>query len=208
VSPIRALRDRVKRRFQAAPLTVDDQTRIALFVQAVKSANALILAKIETESIEWWAWRLLHDQYYKEVELATMLARSTRWTLNPQIYLDATGTTMLLWQKAGIAQHILSPLRPGRGLLEYLGLSHAFLAEIRFCPLFPSSWDYADPFLYAITEIEQENGRQIQAQIRLLKGIEAPDVSLADREEIVERQRAVVLEVFGDFLSQLAPEER
>ncbi|HYM01777.1 MAG TPA: hypothetical protein VET85_02460, partial [Stellaceae bacterium] len=171
-----------------------------LFIQAIKTANTIILAKIEAQALDWWAYRLLHDQYFKEIELATMLVRTVQWTPNPALYFRATAINMLLWQKAEIARHVASPIRPDLNFFEYLGLSHAFMAEIRFVPLFPPEWDFAQPFLFAINEIEEENGRQIQAQIRLLKDIDAPAVAPADRERIVERQRRIVVDVFAEFL--------
>jgi hypothetical protein len=184
---------------------MDDQSRIALFIQSVKTANAMILAKVEVQPLHWWAYQVLHDQYFKEVELATLLARTIRWSLNPLVYRDATRLTFALWQQADIARHVAAPIGMNRGFIEYLALSHALMAEIRFVPLFPPDWDYTQPFLHAIHEIEDENSRQIQAQIRLLKDLDVPAIPLAQREQIVEQQRGIVDAVFADFLTTLLP---
>jgi hypothetical protein len=198
-----ALRDAASARFQAGALGRDDQSRIALFIQAIKSANALILAKIEMQALDWWVYRFLHDQYFKEAELASLLTRTARWTLNPAVYLEAAGVTALLWQRAEIARHLMTPAGPTKSFYEYLALSHAFMAEIRFIRLFPMSWDLTEPFLHALSEIEEENGRQIQSQIRLLKEFDAPAITPLARERIVDRQRDIVLEIFARFLQVL-----
>lgn len=192
-----------KEHFRARGLSGDDQCRIALFIQAVKSANAMILAKVELQRLDWWAYRLLHDQYFKEAEMATLLARTAKWTMNPAVYWDAARITAKLWHDAEIARHLVSSIAVNHRFFAYLGLSHAFMAEIRFLQLFPTTWSLASPFLYALNAIEEENGRQIQAQIRLLKDVEAPAVAPHERERIVEEQRVIVLGVFADFLRSL-----
>ncbi len=200
------IKQAAKAHFAEAGLGPDDETRIALFLQAIKTANTLMLAKVETRPLNWWAYRFLHDQYFKEAELATMLARTARWTLNPKVYLEASANTALLWQAAGIAGHILTRWSEPREFFEYLALSHALLAEIRFIALFPTTWDLTEPFLYTLNEIEEENGRQIQAQIRLLNDLKAPALSAIDRERIVDAQRRVIVDLFAKFLTTLLPQ--
>jgi hypothetical protein len=204
--PLRDLKDAVRDRLkEVGGLTIDDRSRIALFIQSVKTANAFLLARVELQPLHWWAFKVLHDQYFKEVELASLLARTVQWTLNPRIYRDATRLTWTLWHDAGVARHAASPIGANRSFVEYLALSHAFMADIRFMPLLPVEWDFTEPFLFAVHEIEDENSRQIQAQIRLLKDMDAPTVPLAERERIVEQQRAIVDGLFGQFLQTLLP---
>jgi len=203
LATIGELKAAAKEHFRARGLGGDDQCRIALLIQAIKSANAMILAKVELQALDWWAYRLLHDQYFKETEMATLLARTARWTLNPGIYWEAARIAMKLWQDARIARHLGSLFVPSHRFFEYLALSHAFMAEIRFLPLLPTTWNLATPFLYALNEIEEENGRQIQAQIRLLKDVKAPAIAPAERERIVEQQRDIVIGLFAEFLRSL-----
>lgn len=202
---LRDLKDAVRDRLKVGGLTIDDRSRIALFIQSIKTANALLLARVELQPLHWWAYKVLHDQYFKEVELASLLARTVHWTMNPRVYQDATRLAWALWQDADIARHAASPIGAYRSFVEYLALSHAFMAEIRFMPLCPVEWDYSEPFLFALHEIEDENSRQIQAQIRLLKDMDAPTVPLPERERIVERQRAIVDGLFAEFLQTLLP---
>jgi hypothetical protein len=201
--PIREIKDIIRERFKSGGLTTDDRSRIALFIQAVKTANAMLLARVELQPLDWWAYKVLHDQYFKEIELAALLARTVRWTLNPLVYADATRLNLALWQAADIARHAAAPIGANRNFIEYLALSHALMAEIRFMPLLPVEWDLAEPFLFALHEIEDENSRQIQAQIRLLKDMEVPAVPLPERERIVEQQRAMVDRLFADLLRTL-----
>lgn len=203
--PLRDLKDAVRDRLKAGGLTIDDRSRIALFIQSIKTANAFLLARVELQPLHWWAYKVLHDQYFKEVELASLLARTIQWTWNPGVYRDAARLTWALWQDAGIARHAAARIGANRSFIEYLALSHAFMAEIRFMPLCPVEWDFTEPFLFALHEIEDENSRQIQAQIRLLKDMDAPAVPLPERERIVEQQRAIVDGLFGQFLQTLLP---
>ena len=60
-----------------------------------------------------------------------------------------------------------------------------------------------DPFVAALRRIEQESGRMIQAQIRLLKDGDSP-LPLDERERIIEDKQGAVDEAFGGFLEWLA----
>lgn len=54
----------------------------------------------------------------------------------------------------------------------------------------------------AMRRIEQENGRMIQAQIRLLKDVPSP-LSIEQRERLIEAEQATVNAAFGRFLEWL-----
>ena len=60
-----------------------------------------------------------------------------------------------------------------------------------------------DPFVAALRRIEQESGRMIQAQIRLLKDADSP-LPLDERERIIEAKQLEVDEAFRRFLAWLA----
>ena len=59
------------------------------------------------------------------------------------------------------------------------------------------------PFAVALTRIEQENGRLLQTQIRLLKDGYA-ETPLAEREAVIAAKVALVEAAFGRFLDSLA----
>ena len=63
-----------------------------------------------------------------------------------------------------------------------------------------------DPFVAALRRIEQESGRMIQAQIRLLKDGDC-SLPLDQRERIIEEKQLAVDEAFRCFLEWLADEE-
>lgn len=177
----------------------EQETRISLFIQGIKTANAAILAKIEMQPFSWLPYKSLHSQYYKEMELTTLLNKATSWSTNPFVYMEASQLNLKLWQKAEIATYLHGFFAPDEVFYNYLALSHAFMSEIRFLPILPPTKPLDTPFLSAIKEIEDENGRQIQAQIRLLKGMELP-LSQDEKEQIVHHQRKIVQSIFCELL--------
>jgi hypothetical protein len=198
----RQIRKRAKQYFAAQSLGADEQTRICLFLQAVKGINATILAKVEFQPIEWLPYKFLHNQYFKEIELSTLLGKGTSWSVNPFVYLDATNLNLSLWQQTDAARYLQGMLQLDANFYDYLALSHAFMTEIRVLPLLPVELPLDTPFLSAIKEVEEENGRQIQTQIRLLKDLEV-GLSQEQREEAVERQHAIVIDLFDRLLVEI-----
>ena len=192
--------------FTRNDLGSEQETRISLFIQAIKTANASILAKIEMQPFSWEPYKSLHRQYYKEVELATLLNKATSWSTNPFVYIEAAQLNMKLWQRAEIGTYLHGFFAADEIFYNYLALSHAFMSEVRILPILPPTKALDTPFLSAIKEIEEENGRQIQAQIRLLKGLELP-LTQQEKEEIVYHQRSIVQSVFCDLLAAVCKEE-
>ena len=74
---------------------------------------------------------------------------------------------------------------------------------MRTAPLIPDRVDEMDPFVAALRRIEQESGRMIQAQIRLLKDGASP-VPLDERGQILEDKQDAVDDAFRCFLEWLA----
>ncbi len=199
----KAIRRQAKHYFMEHGLGADTQTRVTLFLQGVKGLNAAILARVEFQPFEWLPYKFLHNQYFKEVELSTLLGKGTQWSSNPLVYLAATNLNLALWRDTGAAKHLSGFFRADHNFYEYLALSHAFMAEIRFLPLLPPTMPLDTPFLSALKEIEEENGRQIQTQIRLLKDL---DIGLSPeaREDIVEGRRAIVAALFETLLAEVS----
>ena len=55
------------------------------------------------------------------------------------------------WQKTQIGKYIWGSISRDTKFFEYLALSHAFMSEIRFIPLFPAQWKLETPFLQTET---------------------------------------------------------
>ncbi|MEX0732655.1 MAG: hypothetical protein WED00_18105 [Aquisalimonadaceae bacterium] len=203
----RALRKRIREHFSRGSVHPDDQTRITLFVQSVKAINGAVLVKAEFQPLNWLPYRALHNQYYKEVELATLLGKATAWSADPFLYMEATNLNLELWNRTGAARYLQSAFELDATFYRYLALSHAFMSVVRLLPLFPSTMPLDTPFLQALKEVEEENGRQIQVQIRLLKTVDC-GLSREEREQIVEQEQAGVEACFNEFLARISPPEK
>ncbi len=197
-----SIKDVAVRYFEEHPLGAETQTRISLFLMSLKQANAMILAKNEYQPMEWLPYTLLHRQYYKEMELATLLHRSTQWSLNPLTYMDASQMNAKFWSSIKAYQFTTGWFSQDRTFFEYLALSHAFMSEVRFVPLFSPDYSLENQFYAALYAIENENGRQIQTQIRFLKDMELP-LTRVEKEEIVDEKRRMVAGLFSDLLASV-----
>jgi hypothetical protein len=201
------IRKRAMDLFKSQGLEADTQTRISLFLQGVKSTNAGILSRIEFQPMEWVPYKFLHSQCFKEVELTTLLNKSTTWSNSPMVYLAATQLNLAVWQETSAARFMNGILKVDRTFYEYLALSHAFLSSIRIVPLLPVQMLLTTPFLAALKEIEEENGRQIQTQIRMLKDMEI-ELSVEEKEEIIEAQRHIVEGLFDRLLTEICEQQQ
>ena len=181
----------------------DMQTRISLFLGAAKSVNAAILGAVELQPQVTVAFPFVHGQYFREVEFAALLARVTRWSANWPIYVQSTRLTAQLWTQWWQLQLPPGAALSGRAAYSALALGHALLARVRTAPLIPEGTNEMDPFVAALRRIEQESGRMIQAQIRLLKD-GASELPLDEREEIIKDMQEAVDEAFRCFLEWLA----
>jgi len=59
-----------------------------------------------------------------------------------------------------------------------------------------------DPYVQMLHDLEDENGKMIQVQLRLLKDIDVP-LTREEREIIVEDKRQLVRKLFDEFLTSL-----
>ncbi len=196
------IRDKAQQYFADNPLSTDDKTRISLFLQSVKSTNAAILSKIELQPFDWLPYKYLHTQYYKDIEHSTLLAKATQWSFNPMLYMAATKINMDLWQNAEVTKYLSGFFEKDRTFYEYLALSHAFMSELRILTLFPHDFDLNDPFIHCLHEIDQENSRQIQTQVRMLKDM---DIELSDEEKqnIVDSMRRIIANALEELLATI-----
>ena len=197
------LYDRAREAIGAHGFDTATQTKIALFVGAAKNVNAAILAAIELQPQVTVAYPFVHGQYFRELEFASLLARVTRWSPDPALYVKGASLVAPLWQEWLRIQLPVGPALDARAAFTAFALGHALLARVRIAPVIPDGADDLDPFVAAIRRIEQENGRMIQAQIRLLKDVPSP-LDADERERVVETEQAVVDGAFGGFLEWLA----
>jgi len=199
--------------FTAHDPDADEQTLISLFLQSIKAANVAALSKIIMAPLDWLPFRVMHEQYFKEMEMISLLGKSTTWSMDPQVYADATAFNLNFMQKTHLMELMLpaAPVEPAiieRAFYEYLALSHALMSRIRFIPFFPPNKPLNSPFLNTLSEIEVNNGRLIQTQIRLLKELPT-SLSMEEREEIIARNTQVVAEHFTDLLRRICqPKEK
>jgi hypothetical protein len=198
-------RKRTVQHFLQNGLESAEQTKISLFVLAVKQANSMILSKIEYQSLDWMPYSFLHSQYYREIELATLLYKATSWSSDMAIYMEVAQFNAEFWQKTEISKYMWGTISRDVNFFEYLALSHAFMSEIRFIPLMPAQWKLTTPFLQTLYTMEVESGRLIQTQIRLLKEMEI-NLGVKEKEMLVENKREVVEALFENFLTLLCRE--
>ena len=181
----------------------DMQSRISLFLGAAKSVNAAILGAVELQPKITIVYPFVHGQYFREVEFAALLARVTRWSSNWATYAQGAKLATSLWTQWWQIHLPLGPALNPRAAYSALALGHALLARVRTAPLIPDNANEMDPFVAALRRIEQESGRMIQAQIRLLKDGASP-LPLAEREQIIQARQEAVDETFAGFLEWLA----
>jgi hypothetical protein len=183
-----ALFDRARSRIAGVGFDPDTQTGIALFLGATANTTA---------------YPFMHGQYFRECELGMLLARVTQWSASPLVYYQAAVLADPLGREWLQIQLPPGPLHDREAAYRALAFGHALLARVRFAPVLPANADASDPFVIALKRIEQENGRMLQTQIRLLK--DSPvELPVAERERIVEQEQAVVDAAFTRFLEWLA----
>ncbi len=187
-------------------LDAEDQTKIALFLQAVKGTNLISLSQFQMTPIikeEWTGYRFFHSQFYRELELSTLLVKGTSWSINPFLYTQANMLNASFSLQTQVYQFLLGGNYKSRTFLEYLALSHAIMTVISFIRLLPPDRPISGPFWTAIQEIEKNNEVQQQVQVRLLKD-EKKEISFSaseeEKENIVYQYREIVEKHFSNFL--------
>lgn len=195
--------DRARELIQKQGFSSQIETKIALFLCAAKNVNAMYLGACELQpSFETVAHQFLHAQLFSEMELSSLLARSTQWSKNPWVYARGTQIALPLWRQWWHNQSFLRRRGDKKPLFDGVAFGHALLAGIRITPVIPAKANELDPFVAALRRVDHENARMIQTQIRLLKGADF-DLSVDDRERIILENQAVVNGAFGEFMSWL-----
>jgi hypothetical protein len=195
--------DQARDRIAATGFSPEIQSKIALVLSAAKNGNLMFQASLQWMPDLGLVQQFLISQSARELEAVTLLARTTKWATNPTLALEANRIVAPL---ASAWVQIMMPPGPmfnPQAVYRGISLGHAQLARIRLLPVIPENVDPLDPFVVALGRIEQENGRMLQTQIRLLKNIGA-NIPLEEREALVEQDQQLVDGVFSAFLAWLA----
>ncbi|MGV6872253.1 hypothetical protein ACUSIJ_06105 [Pseudochelatococcus sp. B33] len=189
--------DRIRAHIAAEGFTPATQTRIALYLGAVKAAGLPFLVGATALPAETLQWQAMNEQFFRESEALALLARVTNWEFDPWIYAQIAAVVTPLQAETLRASMAGDPTG-----LDSLALGHARLATVRLAPIVPQEL-MLEPFAMALLRIEQENGRLLQTQIRLLKdGLER--IPRERREEAVAVATRLTREVHRHFLDTLA----
>lgn len=200
------LYDRARARIAAEGFTPAIQTRLGAFVAASKAVNLPFLGMAMAGPAQSLAWLALASQCFRETEAITLLTRVTRWSFDPRDGAEAAALAAPLWAEAAKCGFAGFPASAETVSLDALAFGHALLARVRLAPVIPES-AALEPFAVALLRIEQENGRLLQTQIRLLKdGYAAAPVAV--REDAVAAKAAVVDAALARLLGAVADNQR
>jgi hypothetical protein len=195
------LYDRVRARIEAEGFAPAVQTRVGAFVAAAKAANLPFLSLAMAGPAQSLAWQALASQCFRETEALTLLLRVTRWSFDPRDAAEAATLAAPLWAEAARCGFSGFPVSAETVSLDALAFGHALLARVRLAPIIPER-AAMHPFAVALLRIEQENGRLLQTQIRLLKDGYAA-VPVAAREDAVAAKAALVDDALARLLTAL-----
>lgn len=192
-----AIRDRLDR----TGFTPEIQTQITLFTCACKAVNLPFLAMASSAPATSIVWQAANSQLFRESEAMSLLMRVTRWSMLPLTYARSAQLTAPIYGEAASSGFTGWPLSAERASLEAVAFGHALLAKVRLTPIIPQS-EAETPYAVALMRIEQENGRLLQTQIRLLKD-GFTEVDVATREAVIARKTEIVDAAFAAFLEAL-----
>lgn len=195
--------DQARDRIALAGFTPEIQTKIALLLTTTKNGNLIFHSGVQWMRNLNVVQQFILSQYSRELEAVTLLSRTTQWSRDPGLAMEGSRILAPLVMAWGQIMMPPGPMLNPQAAYRGISLGHAQLARIRLAPVIPENADPLDPFVVALQRIEQENGRMLQTQIRLLKSMGA-DVPIDEREAQVEADQKLVDGVFNDFLQWLA----
>lgn len=198
-----SLFDKARDRITVQGFTPELQTKISLVISAAKTGNLSFQGVMQWLPGTGVVQQFFISQQAREAEALTLLTRTTQWVMEPELAVEAGRISEPLIQAWGQIMLPPGPLFSQMAAYRGISLGHAQLARIRLLPLIPDSVDRLDPFVVLLTRIEQENGRMLQTQIRLLKVV-GEEIPLEEREALIEKDQELVDEVFSKFLEWLA----
>jgi hypothetical protein len=175
------------------------QTRVAAFLVSAHGALARHFAFSLPARLES-AWQTeLNAQFYREIEIVSLLVRATSWMPDPSL-----GYMAAAWETAWFPKPIAAIEGQSLALAADLATrAHAIHAGIRPAALLPVEANARDAFVMALRRIEFESSRLLQAQIILLKGPDlapfrdAVSVSLEQRHAEIHKLWTEALDGLG-----------
>lgn len=201
IDPIRY--DQARDRIAQAGFTPEIQTKIALLLTTAKNGNLIFHSGVQWMRNLNVVQQFILSQYSRELEAVTLLSRTTQWSRDPGLIMEGSRIVAPLVMAWGQIMMPPGPMLNPQATYRGISLGHAQLARIRLAPVIPENAEPLDPFVVALQRIEQENGRMLQTQIRLLKSM-GSEVPVKEREALVEADQKLVDGVFNDFLQWLA----
>ncbi|WP_295002312.1 hypothetical protein [uncultured Dechloromonas sp.] len=196
------LYDKARDHIAHAGFSPEVQTKIALTLCAAKAGNQAFHNAVQWLPNLGVVQQFMISQAARELEAINLLTRTTQWSARPNLAMTALRTTApltLAWTQIMMPP---GPLFNPPAIYQGLSLGHAQLARLRLLPLIPEDANPFNPFVVALQRIEQDNGRMLQTQIRLLKRM-GENIPLDAREQMLERDQQVVDQVFSEFMSWL-----
>ncbi len=198
-----SLYDQARERIAADGFTPAIQTKLTLFLCGAKNGNLMFHAGLPWMNKLDVVHQFMLSQSLRELEAVTLLSRTVQWSMNPALAVQAGRIVAPLTMAWGQIMLPPGPLLNPRSAYRGISLGHAQLARIRVLPVIADNTDALHPFVVALQRVEQENGRMLQTQIRLLKNI-GTDMPLDEREALVGQDQDLVDTVFSQFLQWLA----
>jgi hypothetical protein len=195
--------DTARDRIAADGLSSDIQSKVSLLLCAAKNANLLFQNQVQWLPSLGVSQQFFISQAFRECEEVTLLMRTTQWTPNIVLLLQAQRIVFPLLAAWGEALRFPGVLLDHSAFYRGISLGHAQLARIRLTPILPDKLDPFTPYALVLQRIEQENSRMLQTQIRLLKNL-GTDLPLEERETLIERDQEIVDGVFSNFLNWLS----
>jgi hypothetical protein len=176
-------------------LSAGQQTRISAFLISCHSAHARRLAALLPISINEHWQSIVHAHYFHEIEVVSLLARTTNWTIDLQL-------SYLLWQWE-MAWQARSPIAEAGlpHLVNVAAFGHALHSAVRPALLCQEQAP-KNAFAGALHSIELGSSRYLQDYILLLR---SPALTHARREieEALENQSRVIRTLWTQMLSHL-----
>lgn len=197
-----ALYDQARDRIAAGGLTPEIQTKISLVLCAVDNANLLFQNQAQWHPAAGLAQQFFISQTFRELEGVTLLIRTTQWTANPLLFFHAQRIVFPLLMAWCETLQLPGPMLDQAAFYRGISLGHAQFSRMRLLPIIPDNIDPLIPYAVALQRIEQENGRMLQTQIRLLKYV-GTELPLEQREALIESDQEIVDGVFNAFLTWL-----
>ncbi|HRD33927.1 MAG TPA: hypothetical protein PLR02_06705 [Rhodocyclaceae bacterium] len=195
--------DQARDRIAKQGFTSEIQTKIALLLTTAKNGNLMFHSGVQWMHNLSVVQQFILSQYSRELEAVTLLSRTTQWSHDPGLVAEGSRIVAPLVMAWGQIMMPPGPMLNPQAAYRGISLGHAQLARIRVTPVIPENADPLAPFVVALQRIEQENGRMLQTQIRLLKNM-GSEVPIEAREALVEADQKLVDGVFNDFLQWLA----